>query len=128
MTNTDKVTHIAINCQVLINRLNDKVADSYFKQKLKQTAKSFLQELFKVEKEYYDVFFDKSEDSTIVIYDTYNDFMQTVASVPIYHMENITAIIQAYQKDPKSIEGIVKKINKTQDKSETFESKINSEI
>jgi len=112
MTKTDKVTHIAINSEILINRLNDPIADGYFKQKLKQTAKLFLQELLKVEKEYYDKFFDKSEDSTIVVYETYDNFMKTIANVPIYHMQNITSIIEAYQKDPKSIEGIVNKINR----------------
>ena len=116
MTPVDKVTHIAINCEVLINRINDEKFDGYFnpkiKQSLRQKCKEFLQELYKVEREYYDVFFNKSEDSTVVVYDIYDTFMKTVASVPIYHMANITSIIEAYQKDPKSIEGIVKKINR----------------
>lgn len=112
MTNTDKVTHVAINCQVLLNRLSDQVAEDYYKTGLKQTARKFLNELLKVEKEMFDKFFDKSEDSTAVVYDTYDIFMKTIANVPIYEMQNITSIIEAYQKDRKSIEGIVNKINR----------------
>jgi hypothetical protein len=115
MTDTDKITHVAINCQVLLFRLSNSIAEGYYKTGLKQMAKNFQNELVKVEKNYFDKFFNKSEESTKVVYEVYDTFMQTVANVPIYDMENVTKILEAYDKDPKSIEGIVKKINKSHD-------------
>jgi hypothetical protein len=107
----DKITHITINCQVLLNRLSDELANKVFKQTLKQKAKTFLDELIKVEKIYND-FFDAKEESTVAVYDVYDNFMKEMAQVPIYDMESIAYVLQAYRKDPKSIQGITKKILK----------------
>ena len=110
MSNTDRITHIAILSQILLNYLNDTNANNYFGKLLKMTCKRFLSELIKVERNVYDKFFDKSEDSTLVVYDTADAFYKTVSNIPIYDMENLSRIWEAYQKDKKSIEGIVKKI------------------
>ena len=101
-----------MNCQVLQDRLHDQAADKHFNQSLKNKANNFLKELQKVEKNYFDKFFDKSEDSTTYVYDVYDTFISEISKVPIYDMPNITMIIKAYNKDSKSIEGICKKILK----------------
>jgi hypothetical protein len=112
MTPTDKITHIVINCQVLNNRLADEIANKAFKQTLKAKSKVFLDELIKVEHGLYNSFFDAKEDSTVHVYDVYDNFMQQIAKIPIWEMENIGLILKAYEKDSKSIEGITKKILK----------------
>lgn len=112
MTTQDKITHIVINSELLLNRLQDSVAEKMFKQALKNKAKKFIEELKTVERDWYDKFFDQKEDSTCDVYDVYSDFINEIATVPIYDMENIIHIIKAYRKDPKSIEGIVNKINR----------------
>ena len=92
MTQTDKITHAIV--VILKNRLNQ-----------------LLPELYKCDPD-YDTFFNKVEESTSVVYDVYDTYLKAVASIPIWECENITKIINAYNKDPKSIEGIVNKILK----------------
>jgi hypothetical protein len=110
MKDTDKITHIIINCQMLNNRLFDAFSNRFFKQNLKAKCNTFLQELIKIEKNYYDKFFDAKEQSTIDVYNVYENFINQVSNIPIWEMENITSILKAYEKDPKSIEGITNKI------------------
>ena len=112
MTPTDKITHIIINAQILNNRLTDLNAKNVFKQNLKSKSKQFLAELIKVEKDWYDKFFDAKGQSTIDVYNVYENFINEVSKVPIWEMDNISKILEAYKKDPKSIEGITKKILK----------------
>lgn len=68
-----------------------------------------LTELYKCEPE-YDEFFNKVEESTSHVYDVYESFIKSVASVPIWEARNIETIINAYKKNPQAIEGICKKI------------------
>lgn len=112
MTPTDKITHIIINSQILNNRLTDAIGEKVFKQNLKLKCNHFLIELIKVEKEWYDKFFDAKEQSTIDVYNVYENFINEVSKIPIWEMENISKILEAYKKDPKSIEGITKKVLK----------------
>lgn len=105
-----EITHISVNAQVLNFRLNNGLAKGLFSQALKQLVKNLCAQLIKIESKYFDKFLNESEESTFVVYETYDNFMKTVANVPIWDMENITKIIEAYQKDQKSIEGITKKI------------------
>ena len=107
MTPHDNITHIAINCQVLLNRLADKRTEGVFTKQLKFHCNKFIEELVKVEKNLFDKFFSKNQESTVVVYDTYDKF---ISEIPICDMQNLTKIFQAYKKDPKSIEGIVNKI------------------
>jgi hypothetical protein len=108
----DKITHITISSQVLSFHLTNLKAEGYFKQSLAKTATNFINQLKVVEWKYFDNFFKKGEDSTVVVYETYDNFLKTVSSVPIWEMDNITRILEAYKKSPESIEGIVKKILK----------------
>jgi hypothetical protein len=108
----DKITHITISTQVLSFHLANLKSEGYFKQSLAKTASNFINQLKIVEWSWYDKFFKSGEDSTIVVYETYDNFLKTVANVPIWEMDNITRILQAYQKSPESIEGIVKNILK----------------
>lgn len=111
METTLKVAQARIANQIALN-INEALRRTpYYKHNFKRMLNMFLQELVKCEPE-YDAFFNKLEDSTVQTYDVYDAYIKTVASVPIWDCLNITLIIEAYNKDPKSIEGICKKILK----------------
>lgn len=103
------ITHAIIANQIALNKNEAVKHTPYYKQGLKQKLNLLMPELIKAEKD-YDDFFEAKENSTVAVYEAYEKFINAVASVPIWECENITAIIQAYRKDPKSIEGIVNKI------------------
>lgn len=111
MTQTDKITHaiivneIALHTNVWIRKTK------YFKGILKNRINQLLPELYKCVPD-YDSFFNRHEESTEVVTEIYENYTKAIASVPIWECENITSIIEAYKKDPKSINGIVNKILK----------------
>ena len=111
MDTVNKITHAVIVNQIALNHNEAIKHTPYYKKELKQKLNLLMPELIKAEKD-YDEFFDKIEDSTSEVYQVYDEFIQAVASVPIWECKNITLVLQAYLKDPKSIEGITKKILK----------------
>ena len=111
MTTIDRITHTTILCQVLQNYLSDDLANGFFKHSLKSSANNFITQLQNVERKQFDSFHNELEESTNHIYNIMDDFFKTISEVPIYDMENIQSIINAYKKSPQSIEGIVRKIN-----------------
>ena len=78
---------------------------------MKNRLNQLLPELYKAQKD-YDAFFNSVEESAEVVYQVYEDYTKAISSMPIWDCENITKIIEAYKKDPKSVYGIAKKINK----------------
>jgi hypothetical protein len=109
MTPTDKITHAIIINQIALNNNEALKFTPFYKQGLKNKLNQLMPELYNCEPE-YDEFFNSLEDSTSDVYDVYEKYTKEIASVPIWDCENITLIIEAYKKDPKSIEGICKKI------------------
>ena len=73
-------------------------------------ANQFLQEFKKSEK-VIDTMFDVAEPNAVSVSDVIEKYVNTLA-VNIWDMENIVLIIEAYNKDPKSINGVVKKVLK----------------
>ena len=111
MTQTDKITHAIVVNEIAKNANHEIKFTPYYKGILKNRLNQLLPELYKCEPD-YDAFFNSVEESTSVVYDVYETYLKAVSSVPILECENITKIIKAYNKDPKSIEGIVNKILK----------------
>jgi hypothetical protein len=111
MTTTDKVNHAIIINQIALNNNEAIKHTQYYKRSLKAKLNTLLQELYSCEKD-YDAFFNSEENSTCDVYDVYERYTKAISSIPIYECENIILIIEAYKKDPKSIEGICKKILK----------------
>jgi hypothetical protein len=107
----DYITQSIIVNQIALNQNEKLKHTTFFKKELRQKLNLLIPVLVKCEPE-YDEFFNKVEDSTIDVYKVYENFLKSVSSVPIWDCENITLIIEAYKKDPKSIEGICKKILK----------------
>lgn len=107
-----KLTHIKMLAQIQLNYLIDLKAENIFTGTLKNFNKNFIAKLFDMEAKYFAKGQDAQEQATDEIYAVADSFYQTIASVPIWEMRNIETIINAYNKDPKSIEGICKKILK----------------
>ena len=108
--NEQKQTHIKVIAQVLFNYISDYKADNYFTGKFKMFVNSFIIQLKEVERKNFDKALELEEEATTVIYDVVDDFYKQVSTIPIWDMQNITQIIDAYYKDQKSIEGITNKI------------------
>jgi hypothetical protein len=106
-----RVTHSIISMQIVLNHLEKLIHTNYYKKEVKHYTNLLLPHLIKAEEE-YDKFFNKEEEATKEVYNEYHQFIEAISSVPIYEQRNITLIIEAYNKDPKSIEGICKKILK----------------
>jgi len=106
-----KITHAIITNQIALNHNEDLKHTKFYKRELKQKLNLLMPELIKCEPE-YDAFFNKLEDSTIEVYQEYDAFIKAVASVPIWDSRNVRLIIEAYNANPKAVEGIIKKILK----------------
>jgi hypothetical protein len=112
MEDVHKITHAIISSQITLNHLEEVKHTTLYRQTLKNKINLLLPELIKNEP-YFDEFFSKVEDSTVQTYEAYDTYIKNIASVPIWECQNISMIIQAYKADPKSIEGICKKILKS---------------
>lgn len=108
----DKFIHAIIANQLALNFNEDlKNQKGLHNPTLKYRPKNACEELVKSELN-YDKFFEKEEVSTIDVYNVYEKFCKIISKVPIWEMQNVEKIIQAYFTDPKSIEGITNKILK----------------
>lgn len=110
MREVDKITTSVMSCQIALNQLESIKHTSYYKQSLKNKINAVLPELIKAESEHYDKFFEKNSDSTDHVYKVFELFIERISKVPIYDMENICYMIDAYDIDSKSMNGITKKI------------------
>ena len=106
-----KVLHTAMAAQVLQNYIVDMKANNWFTGVFKNFVNNFLEQFRKLEKSYFDVYYEHKEDNTIELYDTYDEYLKTVATVPLWEMKYMTDIIKAYHIDQKSMIGIAKKIH-----------------
>lgn len=109
----DKIIHAILSSQLALNN-NEDLKNSFpavYSKTLKARTKNYLEELIKREKD-FDLLFDKEETSLVQVYDVLEKFTKIVSTIPIWEMENFTEVVKAYFKDKKSIEGIVKKINR----------------
>ncbi len=105
-----------ICCALIANQvaLNSNEAIKYttlYKHNLKAKLNLAIKELIKAERDY-----DKAEDyNTKAVDELYKPFYKMcnkISELGIEYFEIITYILEALQKDPKSLEGIVRKIHK----------------
>lgn len=83
----------------------------YYKHKLKNILNNLNKELRKAEREEFELFYDVSEEYTDELYNHQSKLVQQIASIGLEHFSNISSMLDAYLKNPKSINGIVNKIN-----------------
>jgi hypothetical protein len=112
MNQQEQLSHIKILAQIQLNYLTDFKAEnkSFFTGSFKNFCNNFINHLIQIENKYFDKAIDKEEKSVTEIYKIMDAFLKDVSKVPVWEMQNISTIINAYKKDPKSIEGICKKI------------------
>jgi hypothetical protein len=95
-----------------LNQLEAIKHTGYYNKELKQKLNLVLPLLIKAEEKHYDKFFESLSDSTNQVYQVFENFIKRVSQIPIYDMENICYMIDAYDKDQKSMNGITNKILK----------------
>lgn len=107
-----KVLHTAIAAQVLQNYIVDMKAENWFTGVFKNFVNNFLLQFKKLESKFFDIYFDAKEDDTVKLYEVYDKYIQTIAQVPLWEMENVKDLIDAYFIDQKSMTGVAKKVHK----------------
>lgn len=116
ITQEGKLTHIKLLAQIQLNYLSDLRADSvkekWFVGTFKNFVNTFIGKLVEVEGKYFDKAISKEEEATEVCYSVMDNYIKAVASVPVWDQQNIVTIINAYNVDKASIEGICKKVLK----------------
>jgi len=114
MNQQEQLTHIKILAQIQLFYLNEFNAKnpSFFTGSYKQFCNNFIKHLVQIESKHFDKAIQDQEEAVTVCFDIIDNFYKDVASVPVWDMQNISTIINAYKKDSKSIEGICKKILK----------------
>ena len=116
-----KVLHTAICAQVLQNYIVDMKANNWFTGVFKNFVNNFLQQFKKLESKFFDIYFDYKEKDTVELYEAYDKYLKAVATIPLWEMQYMTDIIEAYHIDQKSMIGIAKKIHKNHSKKEKHE-------
>ena len=99
-----------MSCQIALNQLENIKHTPYFNGILKNKLNGIIPELVKKESEHFDKFFESDSNATDMVYKVFEDFIKKISTIPIYDMESLSIVIDAYYKDKKSIEGICKKI------------------
>ena len=105
----EKIVHSVISTAITLHYVEQLSKTPFYNKDLKNKGNLFLNTLLKQEK-YFDSFLDAEERSATDVHDVFYDYIDTVKSVSIPEMGELSAIIQAYKKDPKSILGIAKKV------------------
>lgn len=107
-----KISQSIIANEVALD-FNDQITrTNYHKRKLKHHLKATQVELAKAEKEEYDKVFGIAEKASSILYATMQTMVNEISSLGLYEFANITDLVRAYKKDPKSIAGIANKINR----------------
>jgi hypothetical protein len=110
-TTTDSIVHTLIAGELFKFYLNELRANNVLTKKTKFHANGFLEE-FKKAEGILDNMFEISEIEAVNVSRVFEQYVETIAKPSISDFENIIAIFEAYEKDPKSINGICKKILK----------------
>lgn len=106
-----KITHSIIANQIALNKNEALKHTPLFKKDLKHKLNQLLPILIREEKS-FDDFFNSVEEQTVQVYEIYEQYIEAVASVPIWDASEMTAVIQAFKADKKSVLGIAKKVLK----------------
>lgn len=111
--NLTKITQSIIANQVALD-FNDQIKHTnYYKKNLKNKLNLLLKELIPLEKKEFDLFYENSEQACVDCYECQREMIKELSSLEFWHFDNIRQLIIAYKKDPKSLQGIVRKINKS---------------
>lgn len=105
-----KITHITMLSQILLNRLSDKIAENNFSHGLKYAAKNFVKQMEEVERVRYDKFFAHDPKSSDELYHGISKFYEKASNVEIQNMDVAGLLLDLLQSHPKELESAVNKI------------------
>jgi len=106
-----KITHSIIANEIALNKNEALRHTPLFKKDLKHKLNQLLPILIREEKS-FDDFFNHVESETLAVYSVYEQYIEVVASIPIWDASEATAVLEAFKMDPKSLLGIAKKVLK----------------
>jgi len=110
-----KVLHTAIAAQLLQNYIIDMRADNWFTGVFKNFVNNFLKQFKHLEHKFFDLYFEHKEEETVQIYDIYENYLKTIAKVPIWEMKNAEKVINAYLINQSTMLEEAEKITKTKE-------------
>lgn len=91
---------------------NEKIKfTKYYKHDLKKKLNPAINVLVKAEEQEFDSMSEKLEEEMSWLHSLQFDLVESLGTLDPDEYENVTNIIKAYKKNPKSIIGIAKKIN-----------------
>lgn len=105
----EKIVHSVLATAINVHYNEELSRTPYYDKEVKKKGNLYLNHILKKEK-YFEGFLEAKETAAEDVHTVFFDFIQTLGKVSIPDMENVKYIIEAYQKDPKSIQGIVNKI------------------
>lgn len=119
MTKEDKNKKVinTLAGSIILNQLaldhNEKLKHTpFYKQKLKQTLNTTIKELIKCESKEYDMIYNEQDSEVSTIYERALSTIELISEGSFIQLVEVGDILKAYKKDPKSMLGIIKKINK----------------
>lgn len=107
-----QIVHVVMSAQLLSNYIVDMKANNWFTKTLLNFVNNFIKKLHEVERNYFDIYFNHKEEDSAKLYNSYDKFTHKAATVPLWDMDDISTLIDAYYADPKSMQGIAKKVLK----------------
>jgi len=107
-----KIAQFIISASVTLEFMEEVKLTPVYRKKIKQTGNRFLSELSKIQNDYYEKLLNASEEGTDNLFDTQYDVVKSLSKLNIYKFDEIRQVIEAYEKEPKAIQGIVYQINK----------------
>lgn len=105
-----KITHITILSQILLNRLHDHVANNNFSKGLKYSAAKFINQLSVVERERYDKFFEHDESASQIIYSGMDRFYEKVSQIEIEKMDSAGQLLDMLIHYPEDLERVLNQL------------------
>lgn len=108
---SDSIVHTLVAGELFRFYLSELRANNILTKKLKFHANGFLEEIKKADG-VLDNMFAQKEAEAVAISEIFENYVKIISKPSVWEMVNIQAIFEAYDKDPKSIEGICKKILK----------------
>ena len=106
----DSLTGAVIVNQLALNFNEDLKYTKFYKHELKKSLNQTIKHLIKAEQTEFDLVFDAEEERTDNISQNVLAIIETISKGGFTDMVVVGNILLAHQKDPKAIEGIVKKV------------------
>ena len=106
----DALTGSVILNQLALNFNEELKYTKFYKQNLKRTLNLTIKELVKAEEKEFDLVYDAEEKQTSYISENVMHIIMEITRNGFADMVVLGNMMIAHQKDPKAIEGIVKKI------------------